>query len=233
MIKFKTGNIFTTQCQTIVNTVNCVGVMGAGIALEFKLRHVEMFNRYKVICDKNQFNIGFLWIYSIPQNESTDSFQQILNFPTKNDWKAPSKVEYLELGLQKFVQTYKEKGITSVAFPLLGAARGGLSEDVAKQVMVKYLEQCDIDIEIWHFDPVAKDDLFEKFKVLFQSMDDESIKNLSKLRVGIIQTIKEGLNDPQINSISGLLRLKGVGAGSVEKAFLLMKQPIQVQQQLI
>ena len=95
MIIEKTGNIFTTKCQTIVNTVNCVGVMGAGIAFEFKLREETMFKKYKQLCDAKQLNIGTLWIYKSDNNN-------ILNFPTKYDWKLPSKQEYLEKGLQKF-----------------------------------------------------------------------------------------------------------------------------------
>ena len=65
MIIKKTGNIFTTQCQTIVNTINCVGVMGAGIAYEFRLRDPEMFERYKELCQNKTIDIGKLWIYNV------------------------------------------------------------------------------------------------------------------------------------------------------------------------
>ena len=119
------GNIFTTSAQTIVNTVNCVGVMGAGIALEFRLREPEMYLKYVSLCKQGAFTPGMLWLHKSPH-------KWVLNFPTKIDWKHPSKPEYLESGLKKFTETYKEKGITSIAFPMLGADRGGVDRSVAR-----------------------------------------------------------------------------------------------------
>ena len=123
-IKIVRGNIFNTKAQTIVNTVNCVGVMGKGIALVFKLRYPLMFDIYKGFCKSKQIGIGKLWLYKGEPEEPW-----VLNFPTKFHWKYPSKLEYIELGLEKFVTTYKEKGITSIAFPMLGTNNGGLSKD--------------------------------------------------------------------------------------------------------
>ena len=140
MIEFKSGNIFTTECQTIVNTVNCVGVMGAGIAYEFRLRFPEMFSKYKSFCDEGKLKIGSLWMYKLP-NDEVASYRNILNFPTKKHWKFPSKEEYLEKGLQKFVSSYNEKDIRSVAFPLLGASHGGLSEETSIAIMKRYLSK--------------------------------------------------------------------------------------------
>lgn len=114
----KTGNIFASQSQTLVNTVNCDGVMGAGIALEFKLRLPEMFDRYAEHCRARRINIGSLWLYK-PPAESREQ-RWALNFPTKRHWKYPSKVEYLEAGLEKFLESYQQKGIQSIAFPCWG-----------------------------------------------------------------------------------------------------------------
>lgn len=212
MIIEKTGNIFTTNCQTIVNTINCVGVMGAGIAYEFRLRYEDMFNKYKIHCENKKIDIGILWIYN-----SED--KKILNFPTKYNWKYPSKKEYLEKGLQKFLETYKEKGITSIAFPLLGAQKGGMNQEESLSIMFSYLKQCDIDIEIWQFDPTAKDDLYEEFKSIFAEIDDQTIKNESKIRLDIVKKIRKALDNPYINSLSGLLTVDGVGEVSLEKTF--------------
>lgn len=212
MIIERTGNIFTTQCQVIVNTVNCVGVMGAGIAYEFRLRYPEMFEKYQTLCANKDLDIGKLWIYSAEE-------RKILNFPTKYDWKYPSKEEYLHKGLQKFLETYKQKGITSIAFPLLGAQKGGLSTEKSLSIMEQYLKDCDIDIEIWHFDPTAEDDLYNQFKSVLQELDDATIKNESKIRLDIVKKIRIGLEDKTINSISGLLRVKGIGDMSLEKLF--------------
>jgi len=188
MIIEKNGNIFTTDAQTIVNTVNCVGVMGAGIAYEFRLREPEMFEKYKGLCSTKQIGIGKLWIYEA-KSEGPSKYKKILNFPTKDNWKYPSKEEYLHLGLEKFVATYKERNITSVAFPLLGADRGGIDKRRAISIMEQHLSKCDIDVEIWHFDPMAKDDMYEDFKSIFQEIDDETIKNESKIRIDIVDCI--------------------------------------------
>jgi O-acetyl-ADP-ribose deacetylase (regulator of RNase III) len=137
-------NIFDTKCQTIVNTVNCVGVMGKGIALEMKNRYPEMFDKYKSFCDKKLIEIGKLWLYK------NDDNKWILNFPTKIHWKNNSEYEYIEKGMQKFVETYKEKNITSIAFPMLGCSNGGLDNDTVLNIMVKHLMKCDnLIIEIY------------------------------------------------------------------------------------
>lgn len=137
-------NIFNTHCQTIVNTVNCVGVMGKGIALEMKNRYPEMFDKYKNFCNNNLIEIGKLWLYKY------DDCKWILNFPTKNNWKDTSEYEYIEKGMQKFVETYKEKNITSIAFPMLGCGNGGLDDDVVLEIMTKHLIKCDgLIVEIY------------------------------------------------------------------------------------
>ena len=138
----ESGNIFDSNAQTLVNTVNCVGVMGKGLALQFKQRFPAMFREYEKICKKGLLDVGKLWLFKTEN-------RWILNFPTKYDWRNPSKEEYLELGLQKFVDTYKKKGITSVAFPLLGASNGGLEPAISLQIMKNYLEKCEIPVSIY------------------------------------------------------------------------------------
>lgn len=136
------GDLFKSDAQTIVNTVNCVGVMGKGIALEYKKLYPEMYVKYKELCDKKRFNIGQLWLYKTKE-------KWVLNFPTKLHWRDPSKLEYLELGLKKFMEEYKNKEIKSIAFPLLGASNGGIDPDVSLQIMRKYLDECDIPVYIY------------------------------------------------------------------------------------
>jgi O-acetyl-ADP-ribose deacetylase (regulator of RNase III) len=212
MIIEKRGNIFTTKAQTIVNTINCVGVMGAGIAYEFRLRHKDMFERYVELCEKKQIDIGKLWIYK-------DSDRKILNFPTKYDWKYPTKEKYLHLGLQKFIDSYQKRGIESVAFPLLGAQKGGLNEEKSLEIMHSYLSKCDIDVEIWHFDPMAKDDLFEKFVAILQEYDLSTLKKESGVGLAILKKIVDAVKLEHINSMSSLLQIKGVGDKTIEKLF--------------
>lgn len=148
--------------------------MGAGIDLEFKFRLPEMFDRYAEHCRAGRINIGSLWLYK-PPAESREQ-RWALNFPTKRHWKYPSKVEYLEAGLEKFLETYQQKGIQSIAFPLLGATNGRLAEEVSLEVMQRYLSQCDIPVEIYRYDPTATDDLYEDFRRRWLQSDDAAIK---------------------------------------------------------
>lgn len=212
MIEVITGNIFTTKCQTIVNTINCVGVMGAGIAYECRLRYPNMYLRYVELCKQKKLDIGMLWIFK------TDD-KWIMNFPTKYHWKYESKEEYLEKGLQKLLETYKEKGITSIAFPLLGASNGGIQEEVSLKIMKKYLVKFDINIEIYHYDSLAYDDLFLKFKELWNEIPEKELAIESGLRIESVKKIKDATNNDQIRSLSRLLTVKGIGDLTLEKSF--------------
>lgn len=228
MIQIVTGNIFTSKCQTIVNTVNCVGVMGAGIAYECRLRYPKMYERYVQLCKDKQILIGTLWLF-----KGEDKW--ILNFPTKFHWKYESKPEYLEKGLRKFVETFKEKGITSVAFPLLGASNGGIPESVSIQIMTEHLDKCDIDIEIYYYDPLAYDDLFIKFKTLFNSFQDRELATKSGLRIDFVRKVKTAIERDDIRSLSRLLSVKGIGDVTLEKSFrfVIDYKPSETQLNLI
>jgi len=142
MVQVIKGDIFDSDTQTLVNTVNCVGVMGKGIALIFKQKYPKMFARYKELCDKKLIKVGSLWLYKAEA-------QWVLNFPTKDHWRNPSEIEYLKLGLKRFVETYEEKGITSISFPLLGASNGGLDPDVSLRLMKEYLKDVKIPVFIY------------------------------------------------------------------------------------
>lgn len=217
------GNIFTSSCHTRVNTINCVGVMGAGIALEFKLRYPDMFAKYAQLCEQKQIDIGKLWLYKNTAN-------WVLNFPTKQHWKYPSKLDYLERGLDKFVQTYQERGIKSIAFPLLGAAKGGLPEDKVLMLMEEYLKNCTIPIEVYQYDPTATDDLFIQFRQRVLESSDTELMQQSGLRKQAINKLSEALIDQRICTISQLSTVPGIGAVTLEKAFALMRTPVSIQQ---
>lgn len=141
------GNIFNTKAMAIVNTVNCVGAMGKGIALDFKLRFPEMFKEYQRICFQHLLRPGQI----LPYKKTSPI---ILNFAIKDDWKDPSRVEWIEETLQKFVTNYKSLGITSIAFPWMGAMNGGLPLEIIKGLTRKYLSNLeDIEVEVYDFDP--------------------------------------------------------------------------------
>lgn len=218
-VTIKTGNIFTSECQTLVNTINCDGVMGAGIALEFKLRLPDMFELYVEHCKKERIGIGTLWLYK----PLTDTKEQrwVLNFPTKLHWKHPSKMEYLEAGLEKFTATYRDRGIESIAFPVLGSANGGLDEEESLALMQKYLVKCDIPIEIYRYDPGATDDLYNEFKrKVLDCGDNRSIAKATGLQVRRVAIVRSALeNGSSVNSLSQLASIKGIGSKTLEKCF--------------
>jgi O-acetyl-ADP-ribose deacetylase (regulator of RNase III) len=219
------GNIFNTKCQTVVNTVNCVGVMGKGIALVYKLRYPELFTLYKKHCDNKLIQIGKLWLYK----SSAPNTPWVLNFPTKLHWKYPSKMEYLEKGLQKFVATYKAQGITSIAFPLLGAHNGGLEKNEVIEVMTSYLSGCDVPIEIYEYDPNHPDDLFETFRDQWLSLSQNEVKALTGIRKDRIETISSVLSEREVNSMIGLINSKGIGLKTMENCFQLVMQHNQAK----
>ena len=137
------GNLFESKAQTLVNTVNCVGIMGKGIAQEFKKRYPEMFKEYKDLCNREQMHLGKLYIYKTLYEKT------IVNFPTKKHWRSVSRVEDIYDGMQCFIQKYKDWGITSIAFPPLGCGNGGLEWDVVGPMMYQELSKLNIDIEIY------------------------------------------------------------------------------------
>ncbi len=141
-IQYLKGDIFGSQAQVIVNTVNCKGIMGKGLALAFKQKYPDMFTVYEHECQTGKLKIGRPTIYQ-------KSNPWILNFPTKNHWRNPSKLEYIEKGLAFLANNYQRAGITSIAFPKLGAQNGKLDWDDVGPVMVKYLSQFDIDVSIY------------------------------------------------------------------------------------
>ena len=228
MIKKLKGNIFNTSCQTLVNTVNCVGVMGRGIALECKLRFPDMFEKYKDFCERKLIKPGSLQLWSV-------SKPWILNFPTKIHWKDPSKIEYLEKGLDKFKNEYSEKNITSIAFPLLGSSLGGLPEDLVYKTMLSYLEPLkNIDIEIYEYDSNAKDDLFDLFynKVWRFSVDDYK-KNL-KINKTAAENLKTAIDSKSVNSMLAIQDIPQLGLKTMESIhnFIKDKKDILIQSEL-
>lgn len=134
--------LFESNADVIVNTVNCVGVMGIGIAKTCKEMFPEMFLEYKKLCDNNQMKIGKLWFYD-------KSSPKILCFPTKLHWKNPSQYKYIESGLKDFVKIYEELNINNIAFPMLGCGHGGLNKDIVKNIIFEYLDKLDIDVELY------------------------------------------------------------------------------------
>lgn len=113
------GNIFNSSCEFLVNPVNCVGVMGKGLALEFKNKYPLNFEIYKKACDNAYFNIGNLLIVPVDN-------KFIVNFPTKKHWRNKSDLEFIKIGLEELKVAINDFNIKSIALPKLGCGLGGL-----------------------------------------------------------------------------------------------------------
>jgi O-acetyl-ADP-ribose deacetylase (regulator of RNase III) len=213
-IKHIHGNIFNSKCQTIVNTVNCVGVMGKGIAQVYKLRYPIMFVEYKEHCKNKLIKPGSLWLFSKQSNAPW-----ILNFPTKFHWKYPSKIEWIVSGLEKFVATYQRRGIKSIAFPLLGTHNGGLDTIEVKELMNKHLSKCSIEIEIYDYDPNAEDDLFEQFKKKWLGLNPEIVKKETGIQPQYARKITDIILVGEVKSMISLANYNGIGEKTLEKSF--------------
>lgn len=142
MLFYLKGDLLSSPAQVQVNTVNVVGVMGKGIALQFKNKYPEMFEAYQKICEKNLLDVGKLYLWKSAE-------KWILMFPTKKHWRNPSKIEYIESGLKKFVENYERLGIESIAFPKLGCGNGNLDWNVVRPIMEKYLKPLPITVYIY------------------------------------------------------------------------------------
>ncbi|MEG2867885.1 MAG: macro domain-containing protein [Terrisporobacter sp.] len=142
MIEYIEGTVFNSPAKTIVNTVNCAGVMGAGIALEFKLRYPEMYEEYTKMCENKQIKIG------IPKIHEYCDERWIMNFPTKGHWRFPSKIQWIESALKYFAENYEKRDMKSIAFPKLGTHNGGLEWEEVKVLMEKYLGNLNIPVYI-------------------------------------------------------------------------------------
>lgn len=146
MIKSVTGNIFESQAEALINTVNTVGVMGKGIALQFKERFPNNYDAYRKACKDQKVVVGSMFVTAINQ---IDGPSWIINFPTKQHWKGSSKYEYIEEGLEDLVNVINELGIRSIAIPPLGAGHGGLQWAQVKQMILGKLSDLPVDIELY------------------------------------------------------------------------------------
>lgn len=151
MLKYtRKWTVFQAPVQTLVNTVNCDGVMGKGLALEVRRRFSEVFPKYRKMCQAGKLKVGTLQLVKTPT-------RWIINFPTKNHWRAKSRIAYIERGLKKFASTYRRKKITSVAFPPLGCGSGGLRWEQVRPVMDRYLRPLpNIQIYVCLAEPKAR-----------------------------------------------------------------------------
>lgn len=146
MIIYKVGDIFESSAKALVNTVNCEGFMGKGLAYQFKKRYPNMFNNYKQCCDRGELTVGQVHWY----NEDN---KIIINFPTKNKWRGKSKIEYVDTGLDALAKVIIENNIDSIAIPPLGSGNGGLNWIEVKKLIEEKLKALSSHINIEIYEP--------------------------------------------------------------------------------
>lgn len=157
MINYKSANLLDSEAEALVNTVNTVGIMGKGIALQFKNQFPNNFKQYNNACKNNEIKIGKMFVTE--ENSLLGGRKIIVNFPTKTDWRKPSEYSYIESGLKDLVKVIKERNIKSIAIPPLGAGNGGLIWNKVKALMEKYLSEVDCDIYIYQPNAVIQEAL--------------------------------------------------------------------------
>ncbi len=149
MIEYKTGNILAEDAEALVNTVNCDGFMGRGIALQFKKAWPDNFKAYAGACRKRGVQPGRMFVFETVQLISP---RYIINFPTKVHWRGNSRIGYIETGLKALVEEVKSRGIQSVAIPPLGAGLGGLDWSEVRPLIERAMEDLP-DVRTILFEP--------------------------------------------------------------------------------
>ena len=149
MIETKTGDLLAEEAEALVNAVNCVGVMGRGIALQFKRAFPENFKAYAARCQRNAVQPGRVFVFETGQ---LTNHRYIINFPTKRHWRGKSRMEDIESGLVSLAQEIRSRDIRSIAIPALGSGLGGLSWPEVRVRLERALKEFD-DVKIIIFEP--------------------------------------------------------------------------------
>jgi len=183
MVTVRVGNIFDSRCQTLVNTVNCVGVMGKGLALEFKKRFPDMYEDYVRRCERNEVRLGepYLFRRLLPP--------WILNFPTKDHWRSVARLDDIIRGLDFVARHYRSWGIESLAVPPLGCGEGKLDWRVVGPTLFRELSRLEIPVELYAPFGTADDELRVDF-LNVETREASGASNPSRIRPGWVAIVE-------------------------------------------
>lgn len=188
MIRFTTGDIMQADAEALINTVNCVGIMGRGIALQFKNAYPANFKAYEAACKRNEVQPGRMFVFSTGQLTNP---RYIINFPTKRHWRGKSRIEDIESGLKDLVRVIREGNIRSIAIPPLGSGLGGLHwPDVRKRIEGALSDLTDVDIVVYEPGGAPQPE---------QMVRNRAVPNMTPGRaslVGLMDQYLRGLLDP-------------------------------------
>lgn len=199
MFKALIGDLFASEAETLVNTVNCVGVMGKGVALEFKKRFPDMATDYAARCTRGEVRLGEPYLYT------DETGVRILNFPTKGHWRSPSRLADVERGLDYLVAHAVEWSIESLALPPLGCGNGGLTWSEVGPLIHAKLHQLPIDVEVYAPYGTPKSELSAAFlKAPSQlSLTGQGIKaeKLNPSWIALLEVLRELQAQPYANPV--------------------------------
>ncbi len=187
-LEFKNSDIFETEAEALVNTVNCVGVMGRGLALQFKKRYPDNFKVYKAACDRDEVVPGKMFVH---QRMALDFPKFIINFPTKRHWRGKSRIEDIQSGMKDLSRLLREHQIRSVAIPPLGAGLGGLHWPDVKAIIISELSGLD-NLRVFIHEP-GNAPIAEKMGI------GKDVPNMTDGRAALIMMMKtytDGLMEP-------------------------------------
>ena len=191
MIETTTGDILTADAEALVNTVNCVGIMGRGIALQFRKAFPDNFKAYEAVCKRHELQPGQMFLFETGQLTNP---RYIINFPTKRHWKGKSQLADIESGLQSLVAEVRQLGIQSIAIPPLGCGQGGLDWAEVRPRIEQALAAIP-DVRVLLFSPTGA-------PVSTASSPSHHVPQMTAARaavVGLMQRYLAGLMDPFIS----------------------------------
>jgi O-acetyl-ADP-ribose deacetylase (regulator of RNase III) len=195
MIEFKTGDILRADAEALVNTVNCVGIMGRGVALQFKNAFPENFKAYEAACSRGEVQPGRLFVYETGWLANP---KLIINFPTKRHWKGKSRIEDIDSGLQALVHEIRNRGIRSIALPPLGSGLGGLDWGVVRRRIESELGSLD-QVIVTVFEPYEADVRKEVGQPNRRSGKVPQMTAGRAALVGLMDSYLSGLMDPFVS----------------------------------
>lgn len=191
MIETTSGDILTVDAEALVNTVNCVGIMGRGIALQFRKAFPDNFKAYEAVCKRGELQPGKMFIF---ETGSLTNPRYVINFPTKRHWKGKSQLADIESGLKALVSDIRRFGIHSIAIPPLGCGQGGLDWAEVRPRIERAMTAVP-DVRVLLFGPAAA-------PVHSGSQSSHPVPKMTEARaalVGLMQRYLAGLMDPFIS----------------------------------
>ncbi len=188
MIEFRTGDILQEDVEALVNTVNCVGIMGRGIALQFKNAFPENFKAYAAACRRDEVKPGSMYVF---ETNSLTNPKYIINFPTKRHWRGKSRIEDIDAGLTSLVEEIRRREIQSIAVPPLGSGLGGLDWSVVKRRIEDRLQELE-NVKVVVFEPRGAPEVSK----MVRSKNAPAMTLGRAALIGLIHRYLGGLLDP-------------------------------------